>query len=64
MNGDDVRDWETTGSGLGCLVPHASRLDPAGEIGDRYMIELDEAKAYRFQWPVRMASHLGRRSMR
>ncbi|CAE7231993.1 ppsC [Symbiodinium pilosum] len=30
MNGDDVRDWETTG------------LDPAGQIGDRYMIELDE----------------------
>lgn len=30
MNGDDVRDWETSG------------LDPAGQIGDRYMIELDE----------------------
>mmetsp|Transcript_33206 Transcript_33206/g.60146 ORF Transcript_33206/g.60146 Transcript_33206/m.60146 type:complete len:946 (+) Transcript_33206:81-2918(+) len=30
MNGDDVRDWETTG------------LDPGGKIGDRYMIELDE----------------------
>lgn len=30
MNGDDVRDWETTG------------LDPAGQIGDRYVIELDE----------------------
>lgn len=30
MNGDDVRDWETTG------------LDPAGKIGDQYTIELDE----------------------
>lgn len=30
MNGDDVRDWQTSG------------LDPAGKIGDEYMIELDE----------------------
>lgn len=30
MNGDDVRDWETTG------------VDPASKYGDKYMIELDE----------------------
>eukprot|EP00442_Polarella_glacialis_P001443 CAMPEP_0115138544 /NCGR_PEP_ID=MMETSP0227-20121206/57733_1 /TAXON_ID=89957 /ORGANISM="Polarella glacialis, Strain CCMP 1383" /LENGTH=932 /DNA_ID=CAMNT_0002546191 /DNA_START=108 /DNA_END=2902 /DNA_ORIENTATION=- len=30
MNGDNVRDWETTG------------LDPAGRTGDKYNIELDE----------------------
>lgn len=30
MNGDNVREWETSG------------LDPAGRIGDKYTIELDE----------------------
>ena len=57
MNGDDVRDWETTGCRPweDCRAQRsfctwswqypARRLDPAGQIGDRYMIELDEDDA-------------------